>query len=373
MLQNLKHFPFISAAIFAALLLRLLSQGLSWVGIAALVVAIGWFGFELVQWLMGIRDQAAIKSHRKPEPGESPESLISLVYFLSEARQPKEETIRTCVASALDFDFQENDPTAEYFVLQFTPQQFEDNPFQPVEHYMIRIPQGLFSVLVSHAPYIADPKSFAKDSIRDKRLRSAVENHQAWLSVDLMDEDDQDAETVARAYSVIGKILAAMAGPDCLAVYCPELQRCNEFDLSLMETLASGKPLQIFDEPTFEPIIEVSDDDPRMAAAVREAIQRWPEFTGAFENRNDSDAEKFIIKAEFSEGGVSEYMWMTVTSLEAGKIHGVLMNDPHELLEVHRGADVQVSIQDLNDWIFPGPDDIPIGGFTLEVLTDDEN
>ena len=373
MLQSLKYFPYIPAAILAALIIRLSGRGLSWVGVVAFILTVGWFGIELIRWLLGLKDQAALKSHEKAPPREEPESLISLVYFLSEAREPAEDTIRNCVASALHIKFKDNDAAAEHFVIQFTPPQFDNNPFQPVQHFMVRIPQGLFSVLVSHAPYIPDPETFAKDSIRDKRLRSAVERHEAWLSVDLMEEEGNPPESSAAAYSVIGKILAAMAGPDCLAVYCPELQRCNEFDLSLIETLAGGSPLQIFDEPTFEPIIEVSDSDPRMKAAVKEAKQRWPEFVEAFEKRSPSDEEKFIIKAEFIEGEMSEFMWVSVSELEEEIIHGRLMNDPHELMDVHRGAKVEIPVKDLNDWIFPGADDVPVGGFTLAVLTDDDN
>jgi len=373
MLKNLKYFPWFSAAVLTALILRLIFNGLTWLGTAALLLAICWFGLELVRWLIAMKEQASAHSHGSPGPPKDNESLTSLVFFLSEPREPKEETIRDCVATALNIDFQDNDPAAEYFVLQFTPPQFEDNPFQPIQHFMIRVPQGLFSVLASHAPYMAGPESFAKDSIRDKRLRSAVENHQAWLSVDLMNEGSgHDAETTALAYQVIGKLLAAMAGPDCLALYCPELRRCNEFDPSLIEVLAGGDPLSIFEEPTFEPIIEVSDDDPRMADAVAEALNRWPEFVAAFENRNTENQDKFIIKAEFTEGSASEYMWVAVSDLEDDLIRGVLMNDPHELLEVHRGATVEIEMSKLNDWIHPGPDDVPVGGFTLKVLTDEE-
>ncbi len=343
-------------------------------GFIALGGAVVWFGIELIRWLNSIKPQA-VSTAAVPEetdPDRDPESLVSLVYFLSEARDPKEETIRDCVASAIGVDFEKSDPEAEYFVLQFTPPQFEDNPFQPVQHFMVRIPEGLFSVLVSHAPYIADPKAFAQESIRDKRLRSAVESHRAWLSVDLMDENSHDPEVARHAYSVIGKIMAAMAGPDCLAVYCPELQRCNEFDLSLIDKLNSKDPLQIFEEPTFEPIIEVADDDPRMAAAVDKAIARWPEFVTAFEKRKPEDSERFIIKAEFTEGNKSEFMWVTVTEISNGQIKGILMNDPHELLSVHRGSEVTIEMGELNDWIYPGDDDDPVGGFTLEILADEE-
>ena len=173
------------------------------------------------------------------------------------------------------------------------------------------------------------------------------------------------------AYLVIGRLLGAMAGPDCLAIYCPEIQRCNEFEPSQIEKLMGGDPLSIFDEPTFEPVIEVSDNDPRMAAAERTARTRWPEFVKAFDKRTEENAEQFIIKAEFTEGDQSEFMWVTVISINEETIQGILTNDPHELVDVHRGANVEIPVKLLNDWIYPGKDGIPVGGFTLDILSED--
>ena len=40
---------------------------------------------------------------------------------------------------------------------------------------------------------IEDPQGFARVAIRDKRLRKAIERHEAWISVDLMEEStDRD-------------------------------------------------------------------------------------------------------------------------------------------------------------------------------------
>jgi uncharacterized protein YegJ (DUF2314 family) len=162
-----------------------------------------------------------------------------------------------------------------------------------------------------------------------------------------------------------------MAGPDCLAVYCPELQRCNEFDPGLIETLSGPDPLDLFEEPTFEPVIEISDNNPRMAAAVREAVTRWPEFVAAFEGSPIADRDRYIVKVEFREGKKAEYMWVSVEELAPEGVTGILMNDPHELLDVHRGARVHFTLDRLNDWIYPGRDGRHVGGFTLDVLADD--
>ena len=61
---------------------------------------------------------------------------------------------------------------------------------------------------------------------------------------------------------------------------------------------------------------------------------------------------------------------MTVERITSTEVSGILMNDPHELFEVHRGANVTFTLERLNDWIYPGPDDSHIGGFTLDVLAD---
>jgi uncharacterized protein YegJ (DUF2314 family) len=366
-----RRFPFLSAAILALLTARLSWAGSGIWGVTGLVLAALWFGIELVRWLLPPREpgKAAGRAVSAPSGASEAQSLVSLVYFLSESRRVDEAAIRDCVSSALGIRFQVNDPDADTFVIPFSPPDRKKSDSH-IRHFMVRIPDGLFAVLVSDRPYIDNPKDFARDSIRDKRLRSAVERHLAWISVDLMD-DPTDPAAVRRAYQVIGKILASMAGPDCLAIYCPEMQRCNEFDPGLIETLSGPDPLDLFEEPTFEPVIEISDNNPRMAAAVREAVTRWPEFVAAFEGSPLADRDRYIVKAEFREGKKAEYMWVSVEEIAPDGVTGVLMNDPHELLEVHRGARVHFTLDRLNDWIYPGRGGSHVGGFTLDVLADD--
>lgn len=379
MRPQLKQFPILSTAILIALLLRLIMSGLSWVGMVALVLAVIWTGFEFVRWLNPdaplpeFPGKARQKNDLPPPRDETEDELISLVYFLSEPRKAEENTIRRCVEGALGIKFETANPESDSFVMQFTPPASTRPADDEILHFMIRIPEGTFAVLVSDQPYIDEPEYFAKNSIRDKRLRNAVESHRAWMSVDLMDEPGSRNEDPERAYAVIGKILSYLAGPDCLAIYCPQLQRCNEFDLSLIEILAGDSPLDLFDEPTFEPIIEISDKNPKMAAAVAKAKKRWPEFIEAFHRRSPSESDRYIVKAEFREGGNCEYMWVQVETIREQEVEGILMNDPHELLDVHRGARVVFALDRLNDWIFPSPDGSHVGGFTLDVLAEGDD
>jgi uncharacterized protein YegJ (DUF2314 family) len=109
---------------------------------------------------------------------------------------------------------------------------------------------------------------------------------------------------------------------------------------------------------------------------VAEAIERWPEFVEAFEKQGGADDLNFIAKAEFFQVDANqrrntEFMWINVTQVTATSMEGILMNEPHELPDYHKGQQVTVQIEHLNDWIFPNSDGTPVGGFTLSILSDD--
>jgi len=371
MLNRLKNFPYLPLALLLFLVVRLLFWGVTWIAAVALLVGLAWFSLELVRWLMAGKVVVRLRHHRSSEAKPATETPQSLVFFLSEERAPEENMIRDCVSHALGIVFDPANPDAEYFVIEIDSPAGDAPLFPASRQFMVRVPQGLFSVIASNTPYVSNPAAFARESIRDKRLRQAVENHRAWISVDSMDQTE-GGDSDPKAYEAIGKILASMAGPDCLAVFSPELQRCNEFDPSLIDELSGSDPLRIFDGPTFEPIIEIAENDPRMQAAIDEALQRWPEFVSAFRDRSDEDTDRFIVKAEFREGSKAEFMWVAVTAIDRDMVHGILTNDPLDLLDVHRGAAVSVELDRLNDWIYPTPDGSIEGGFTLDVLAGDE-
>jgi uncharacterized protein YegJ (DUF2314 family) len=151
-----------------------------------------------------------------------------------------------------------------------------------------------------------------------------------------------------------------------LAIFCPELQRCNEYDDSLREKLQSDDPLTLFEEPTYAPIVEVDGEDPRMVAAVKEARERWPEFVAAFEKK-DNLQNPFLIKAEFQQDDCSEYMWVSVINIERNTIHGVLENTPGKLTNVKEGQTVRVDLSSLNDWLYIKYEE-GVGGFTMKAM-----
>ena len=299
------------------------------------------------------------------------DKLVSLVLLLSEARQPTVESISRCVSTALNIELDPDDQHATQFVIRMPAPGEKSHAKGAIERFMIKVDVGVFAVLSSSQPYMTNRHAAARRDIRDKRLRTAIEEHTAWISVDLMGEPGS-AEEKQDAYRSIALMLAAMSGPDCVAICCPERQLCNEFDPGLIELLRSDDPLNLFDDPTFAPVIEVANDDPKLKAAVEEAQRRWSEFVRARRSADDDDT-RYLAKAEFSNGENSEFMWVQVTFADEHKIEGLLVNEPHELDHVHCGQAVTVDIADLNDWIFPGDDGNMVGGFTLDIIAGGEN
>ena len=300
---------------------------------------------------------------RQASPGAASKEMVSLVFLLSKRRDLNRTSVERTVSDALDVRFEPDNKDARDFVVPMPQLKVDrDIPAEAGEGYMIKVRGQIFILHNFSVPYLEDPETFAGE-ISDARLRQAVANHKAWLSVDLLDTGSSDK---AKAYQAIGRIMAELAGEDCLAIFCPELSRCNEYDAGLLDVLRSDDPLRLFDEPTFAPIVEISGDDPRMVAAVAEARKRWPEFAQAFRENRDPE-RPFLIKAVFSEDEHTEFMWVTVRRIQDDTIEGTLENTPAKLTGIKEGDTVKVNVSDLNDWVYPKGQEA-VGGFTMKVI-----
>ena len=232
-------------------------------------------------------------------------------------------------------------------------------------HFVCCHPPALLAVHVGDDPYFDDVESLTAD-IPELRMRKAVEDHRAWLSVDVVTWmisplDHRDA------YRMISSLLAELADENCLAVLDAANGRIYVYDPDTERKLRSDDPIEQLRNPYYAPILSVNDEDPRILAAVAEARERWPEFVSAFENRSERNGSPFLVKAAFDDGDQTEFMWMEVTGIENGTIYGVLGNDPAYLSSIGKGDHVHVDQARLNDWVCPIRDQ-PMGGFTLKVL-----
>lgn len=199
------------------------------------------------------------------------------------------------------------------------------------------------------------------DEIGELRLRKAVKDHKAWLSMDILRPAKGDAE----AYRLVGRFLAESCDDDCLALYHPESNRmvaCSAGET--VERLRSEDPVKaLFEQLVDVPVVPI-DDDPRLKAAEAEARRRFPEFATALET---DTGKRFSVKARISRQGKAEHIWIEVGRMADGKITGRLGNEPVELTGLRLGSEVEIETGEVEDWVFER-DGKPVGMFTVPVI-----
>jgi len=227
--------------------------------------------------------------------------------------------------------------------------------------------QGLFFLIHNHAASYFSPQDIEK--MPELRLRKALAEHRAWLSVYLvsMASGKLDQSTGKTAYPLIGKLAAELADSDCLAIYCPDTRQMNIYGADIGEQLRSNDPLSGAFKQANPPVVMLESEDPRLVAAVAEARRRWPEFQQAFEQR--APGQMFSVKVRVTDGKNAEYIWMKVSAIEHDDIYGTLDNDPVEVTGVKLGDRFHVKVTELSDWMYVEGKDLR-GGFTTKVLRD---
>lgn len=285
--------------------------------------------------------------------GDPPEDapIIALVLLVREPRFLDEDMLRELINTAWDADLRPDDPDATEFVVGASPS------------FMVQYRERHFLVNNFAAPYVEDVDAAAAD-MKELRRRQAFEQHKAWLSVDLL--GDASSDDLSEAYRMIGKLVAALADGDTLAIYSTATKQMIPYDADLDAKLRSSNVLEeVFGSPGKVPVIEVGDDDPRLKAAEAEARRRWPEFVAAYQKRKSG--QTFAVKFPFEDGDAREFMWVTVTAIDGDTVSGKIDNEPLSLRNVKLGSRVRVSAAKLNDWIIADANDMQ-GGFTIKVI-----
>jgi uncharacterized protein YegJ (DUF2314 family) len=214
-------------------------------------------------------------------------------------------------------------------------------------------------------PYVEEVEEVAEQLV-DARVRQLFLEHKAWFSCDAMGVDgDTPAEDVGEHYRRIGKLFAELLDENCLLIFLPDTDDVYPVNEDTEAALRSADPLNALDATMTVPVIQVADDDPLMVKAVEKAKGEWAKFVSAFEGRVGTN---HAVKAPVTGGNNTEFIWITVTAVEGGRIYGKLANAPGDLGPLKLGSKVTVNVADLNDWCYLDAKENIVGGFTIEVV-----
>jgi len=303
---------------------------------------------RLWDWLRNFFHEGQHLHTSRSVPSAQP---VALVLFLAQPRILSAQHLANFASQALGERFSSSDD-----------ENCDHSVAGELPTFILKQGERAFMVSCFGTPYMDHPDKAAR-AINELRLRKVVREHSAWLSVDLL--GTCAPEERSEVYRTIGKLIAALADDDCLAVFAPATSQLIVFNSEMREQLRGRDPLDLFDQTRHPPVVPVSSDDPRLKAAVAKARRRWPAFVRAFEQREPE--QSFSVKARMGQGDCIEFMWLSVTGLENGIIYGRLDNDPIELTSLRCGDRVRVRVNDLNDWLFTDGE-VMQGGFTIEVL-----
>jgi uncharacterized protein YegJ (DUF2314 family) len=220
----------------------------------------------------------------------------------------------------------------------------------------------LHLVHCSDRPYFEDPAAIS-DKAGEARLRKVLEENRGWLAVDLVQREEESIQAEEH-YPRLARLVAELAGPDCQAIYQPSEGRFNHWDDELEAKLRQGDFMGVFADLVAPPVVEVGDEDPRMVEASQQARSRWDEFVAAF---TSGGAHHCAVKAPITVGSRTEFIWITVESIEDGLISGRLGNEPVDLGDLRLDSRVTVDAALVADWVF-FQDEQPTGLFSLKAL-----
>lgn len=285
----------------------------------------------------------------------------SLVALLSEPRYLDGVILARLAQQAWQVDVEVSDETA-------IDDENDDGQFSSMGsslRYLLRAENRSFVVYNLGEPYFESPEEYASQ-ILDSRVSRAIEDHRAWISIDLLDID-ANAEERRDAYRQIANLLAELVDDDCLAICCPETGSIYAAQPNLLEQLRDKDPLTQLSENELPPVIYVDEDDPRMQRATETARKTWAQFVGAFENREHDQI--FSVKAPLHDATGCEQIWLNVTAIENGIVYGTLGNKPIRLTRYQIDDRVRIACRELSDWMY-FEDETLHGGFTIKVLSD---
>lgn len=285
------------------------------------------------------------------------ENMVSLVHFRSSLKYLEADVLARVLSDAwgLHLDTDEESDSDGYVV--------GEDPL-----FFISLQRPTAAVFLVHncdTNYFENPEEVASE-IANLRFSKVVQEHDSWLSVDLM-QPSFNQMSEEQGYQFIGKAISALADEDTEAIFCPQRGLFNIWSTELSKGLCTDQPLAAIEEEVQSPVFDMVGDD--IDAAMNLAKQRWPEFVSCFHSREQDSEQTFLVKAAFEVSDEEiEHMWVEVFGLEPNYIHGYLLNQPLNSTKLSQGSQVEVAVDQVSDWFCVDENGKGLGNFTAEAI-----
>jgi uncharacterized protein YegJ (DUF2314 family) len=117
-----------------------------------------------------------------------------------------------------------------------------------------------------------------------------------------------------------------------------------------------------------DPMVEFSDEDAVMNAAIESARATLPQFFAEFDAASEQNRGDFHVKVGMiTSGGGAEHIWVDNLRREGGQLVGALANEPNWLPGMHLGSRVVVDPALISDWAMYTREGL-YGSYTTRVM-----
>ena len=303
-------------------------------------------------WLFLLIAAAGFAQEEKTRP---PPAVF--VLLLREERRVSSATLTPAASKALGIDFvnamtdPEKAKEQKAFVMDARPGKV----------FLIGTPNMLLTVETAPRPLWKDLHLAAQAY---PRARRAIRNHKAILTIQAKHaRTAKSKEERLAAYRDLAKLTAGLLGDDVLALYAQENAVLALPGARLAEALRDEQPLAQLARRFPSKRVIVPGRDPEMAAAVKKARETFDRFERAF---RAGPVAKFAVKLKLESEETEEQIWISVTKIDEGVVHGTLENDPVTIRK-KKGDAVSVKKTELLDWLYVTGGKM-IGGYTVRLL-----
>ena len=303
-------------------------------------------------WLLLLIAAAGLAQEKKTRP---PPAVF--VLLLKEERRPSSATLTVTASKALGIDFVNamEDPQRAKEQRAFVMDA------RPGKVFLLGTGSLLFTVETAARPLWKDLELAAKAY---PRARRAILAHRAILTIQAKHaQTAKSKEGRLDAYRDLAKLTAGLLGDDVLALYAQENAVVALSGVGLSEALRDERPLVELARRFPPHRVIVPGKDSEMAAAITKARETFDRFERAFRARK---ATKFAVKLKLEDEKTEEQVWISVTKIEGGVVHGTLDSDPIAVRK-KKGDAMSVHKTKLLDWLYVTGGRM-IGGTTVRVL-----
>ncbi|MCL2641151.1 MAG: hypothetical protein FWD53_09930 [Phycisphaerales bacterium] len=188
------------------------------------------------------------------KPDESPNSgerITSLVLLLKTPRSLSDRELQDAAGRAFKHVFGSE---GEYVAAAMPREGF----------FIVRMPEMNMGVITMNSPYFTDVVA-AADSIREFDVKRAIQDHSAWISVDVIGRPPSDGS--AAIHGRLAKLIGQFAGPETLAIIRTKDGKIATYVPAFADALQRGDVDAIFDAEFPDFIIRAEGDDKELAVA----------------------------------------------------------------------------------------------------------